>query len=73
MQPIAPPAPRHKPTGELIHNDDFPVFHHIFHVPAIEDMRLQRFNDMVHHIEMPEIIEIFQSQQLFNVGIPFFG
>ncbi len=40
MQPIGPASAGHKTTGELVNNDDFASFHHIFDITVIESVRL---------------------------------
>ena len=48
VQAIAPAAARHQATGELVHNDDFALLHHIVLVAVVQQITAQRGVQMMH-------------------------
>ena len=62
MQPVAPAPTRHQPSCELVHNDDFAVFHHIVHVSLVERVGLQGLDHVMDHVHVGRIVQIVHAQ-----------
>ena len=66
VQAIGPAATGHQAPGELIDNDYFAVFHHIFHITAIERMRLHRGLDVVLEIPILRIGNVPDAEEALD-------
>ncbi|OPZ61410.1 MAG: hypothetical protein BWY88_00243 [Synergistetes bacterium ADurb.Bin520] len=74
VEAVGVPATEHEPTGELVHDDDLPVFHHVVHV-ALEKMPcLQGLEDLMGHLGAGQIgKEPRHLEDLFAAGDASFG
>ena len=58
-----PAAPGHGAPGVLVNNDHLPVLDDVFHIPAVEAVRLQRRLHMVQQHEVAGAIEALARRQ----------
>ncbi len=61
VQAVAPAPPRHQAAGELVHDDDFAVLHHVVDVALEQGVRAQR---LVRVVEQRHVRRIVQSARL---------
>ncbi len=73
MQTVRPAPPRHHAPGEFIDDDDFAVFNHIFHILAIERMRLDRRFDVMLQRPVFRIGDVADAEQFFDFLPAFVG
>ena len=66
VQPVAPPAPGHQATGELVHDDDLAVLHHVVHVPLVQGVGPQPLLDVVDDVDVGRLVEVLHPQQLLH-------
>ena len=66
VQAVGPAAARHHASGEFVDDDDFAVFDHIFHVLAIERVRLDRGLDVMFEWPVLGIGDVADAQQLLD-------
>ena len=73
VQPIRPATARHEAAGELIDDDDFPIFHHVFHVAPIKGMRFDGGFDVVLQIPVLGIGNVTDAEQALDFFPTFVG
>ena len=57
VQPIAPPASGHQSTGELVHDDDLAVLHHVVLIAVVDVVRAQRRIQVMHEADVRGVIQ----------------
>ncbi len=64
MQAVAPAAPGHQASGELVDDDDFAVLHHVLHVVVVQRVGAQRLVDVVLDVRVLEVVDVAAVQML---------
>ena len=67
VQAVRPAPPGHLPSGKLVDDDHFAVFHHIIHVALIERVRAQSLVHMVDRLHVRRIVQISQTQHAARI------
>src|ERR1700680_1708202 len=73
MQAIGPAASRHQAAGELVHDDDFAILHHVLNVAVIESVCFYRSLDVVFQVPIFWIGNIADAEQLLDFFPAFVG
>ena len=73
MQTIAPPAPGHLASGELVDDDDFAILQHVVAVALVEHVRAQRLLDVVVDFDVHRVVHVAAVQQTFHLVDALFG
>ncbi len=73
VQPVRPAPARHQPAGELIHDDDFAVFHYVFHIAVVERVCFHRGIDVVLQVPVFRVSDVADPQQLLDFLPAFVG
>ena len=66
VQAIGPAAARHQTPGEFIHNDDFTVFDHVFHITVIQRIGLNRGFYVMLQVPKLRIGDVANAQKLLD-------
>ena len=72
MEAVGPPATRHEAPGELVHDHDLAVVHHVVDVPLEEGVGAQALVDVVEHVHVRGVVEVLDAQEALGVGHPLF-
>ena len=73
MQTVRIAAAHHQTAGELVHDDDFAVLHHVVHVPLHEGVGLQRGQNMVVKLAVFHVGDVFHLEEGLGLGHTFVG
>ncbi len=68
VQALGIPAAEHQAAGELIHDDDLAVLHHIVHVPLHGAVGLDGLVDVVGDGAVLRVGEVIQVEELLGLG-----
>ena len=68
MQTIGVPAAEHETAGELVHNDNLAVLHHIVNVPLHGAVGFQGLIDVVVQRGVGGIGQVLHMEELFRLG-----
>ena len=68
VQPLIVAAAQHQAAGELVHDDDLAVAHHIIHVPLHHAPRLDGLVDVMLQRHVRSVGQIFNIEVLFSLG-----
>ena len=63
VQAIGPAASRHQAAGELVHDEDFAVLHHVLDIATIQRVRFDRGLDVVLQVPVLRVGDIADAQQ----------
>ena len=63
MQTIGIAAAHHQTAGELVHDDDLAVLHHVVHVPLHEGVGLQRGQNVVVKLAVFHVGDVFHLEE----------
>ena len=66
VQPLIVAAAQHQAAGELVHDDDLAVAHHIIHVPLHHAPRLDGLVDVMLQRHVRAVGQIFNIEVLFQ-------
>src|SRR5216683_1343620 len=72
VQPVAPAPPRHQAAGELVDDNHLAFLDHVVDVELEERVRLQPLVDMMDERDVARVIEVLDSEQLFDAGAALF-
>ncbi len=67
MQPVAPPAPVHKPPGELVYYNDRAVFDDIVDILSKENVGAQALPNVMKRLDIARVIEVIYLQKLLDL------
>ena len=70
MEPVRPAASRHEPSGEFIHDDNFPLFDDVIDVALEGAVGLEGLIDVVEGVDMSWVIEVADAEQTLHLGHP---
>ena len=73
MQAVGPAPARHQAAGEFVHDDDFPVLHHVVHVTLEDGVGLQRLVDVVQAADLGRVVQVAHAQDALDLGHAVFG
>ena len=73
MQTVGITAAHHQTAGELVHDDDFTVLHHVVHVPLHEGMGLQRGQNVVVKLAVFHVGDVFHLEEGLSLGHALVG
>ena len=64
VQAIAPAPPRHKPAGELVHDDHLPAAHDVFDIALVEVVGSEQRTEVVEQHDIGRLVErsVFAQQ-----------
>src|SRR5713101_6147052 len=72
VQPVAPAPPRHQAAGELVDDNHLAFLDHVVDVELEERVCLQPLVDMMDERDVARVIEVLDSEQLFDAGAALF-
>ena len=73
MQAVGPAPPRHHAPGKFVDDDDFPVFDDVFHVLAIQRVRLDRRLDVMFQVPVLRVGNVSNAEQSLDLHPAFIG
>ena len=73
VQTVAPGAPFHQTSGEVVDDDDFAVFNDVVNVALIKVARFQGVVDQVRPVHVPDRVEALDAGQTFGAADAFVG
>ena len=68
VEAVGVPPAKHQPAGELVHDDDFPVLHHIVDVPFHGAVGLEGLVDVVADGGVGGVGEVLHMEVLLGLG-----
>ena len=73
VETVRPAATGHEPTCELVDDDYLAVLHHVVHILLEEGVGLQGLADVVKHVHLGRVVEVFHVEQPLAMGNPLLG
>jgi hypothetical protein len=73
MQAVGPAAAGHHTAGELVHDDDFAIFHDVLNIATVERVRLDGGLDVVFEVPVFGVGDVADAQQAFDFFPAFVG
>ena len=73
MQAVGVAAAHHQTAGELVHDDDLAVLHHVVHIALHDGMSLERGQDMMVKLGVVQIGDVFHVEGTLRLGDALLG
>ena len=73
MQAVGVAAAHHQTAGELVHDDDLAVLHHVVHVALHDGVGLERREDMVVELGVVQVGDVFDVEGTLGLGDALLG
>ena len=60
-------------SGELVDDLDLTVGHHVVHVAVIESLGLERYVEVVDHVDVGVVVHVLDTEEFLDLGDPRLG